>query len=59
MKQFYWTPGIQSTVCLAVCVPVCLVVCVCVCSKQYVYLSANHLINQTNQMMRSIKEAIN
>jgi len=27
--------------------------------KQYVYLSANHLINQTNQMMKSIKESIN
>jgi programmed cell death protein 10 len=28
-------------------------------SKQYVFLSANHLVNQTNQMMKAVKDALN
>lgn len=27
--------------------------------KQYVFLSANHLVNQTNLLMKSVKEAVN
>ena len=31
---------------------------VCLYRKQYVFLSANHLVNQTNLLMKTVKDAL-